>query len=73
MNVNTQENKQSNVKRDSILSKIIKGDYLKRNTQAVILKEKEEDYELIENIKTARNEWINANMNFEFAKDPGPC
>lgn len=69
MNLNMQINQDFKEIREWFFSKIEKVISIKKNLQTATEDKNEEMIELLENIKKARNDWHNANLNFESASD----
>ena len=60
---------EAGVARESILSRLIKLLQFRGGMRTHVLQNKDEAAELLDCIDDARTEWLNANMNFNYAGD----
>lgn len=68
MDLNTQRNEQFKKQKNGMLHNILKA-FMHEETKAQQADDGETTEQLLESIRNARNEWISANINFEYAKD----
>ena len=70
MNLHLQQKNQETAQKEKLLAKLIKLLPLKEKTETNPLAQSIENAILLSSIKQAKQEWINANLEFEFACDP---
>jgi hypothetical protein len=57
------------VEKNSFLNKLFRFFSMREKSELLELNITEEEKDIIENIKSAKSEWINANINFDYADD----
>jgi len=69
MNLNAEKNHEVNTSRGNIISRLLKSFLPGEKAETITRDELDDARDLLSNIKSAKNEWISANMNFEFADE----
>jgi hypothetical protein len=68
MDINAIPNKESRLKTEGFLTKLLKPFTIKDKAEAAV-NNTDEETEILECIRNAREEWIDANRNFKYADD----
>ena len=68
MNISPQKSQNIKVQRKNMLSRLLSVFLTSEKTKAALANEADEARELLESIRSAKKDWICANMNFEFAE-----
>ena len=69
MNLDSKKSKRSSIQKENFLLRALSVFRKKGKTELTIYNELDDSQGLIESIKIARNEWINANINFEYVAE----
>jgi len=69
MNINTIQNQTSKLKTKSFFSRLLEPLYMKVNSKTAAEHHTNEESEILECLRSAREEWIDANRNFKYAND----
>lgn len=69
MEINAQNDRVIKNQKSRLILKLIRPSLPPEKPKAVAKIESSEAYELIENIRNARKEWLNANSSFEYANE----
>ena len=68
MDITPQKSQKIKIQRKNTLSRLLSVFLASEKTKAALASKADESRELLESIRTAKKDWVCANMNFEFAE-----